>query len=208
MQALFRPILAALAAGLAAAWLSGCGTSGTPASQVAIPAEAVTDYVIGPGDSLQVFVWRNQDISVTVPVRPDGKISTPLVEDMVAVGKTPSQLARDIERSLSAYIRNPTVTVIVEDFVGTFGRQIRVVGEAAEPRALAYRENMTVLDVMIEVGGLTEFAAGNRAKIIRRAGNQEQEIRVRLQDLLRKGDIEANVRMLPGDVLIIPETRL
>src|SRR5690606_15779825 len=123
-----------------------------------------SEYLIGPGDVLQVFVWRNPEISVTVPVRPEGKISTPLVEDMMAAGKTPTRLARDIERVLSKYIKSPVVTVIVTDFVGTFGEQIRVVGQATNPRSRAYRSNMTLLDVMIEVGGLTEYAAGNRAK--------------------------------------------
>ena len=167
------------------------------------------DYIIGPGDNLEIFVWRNEDISVTVPVRPDGKISTPLVEGMHAAGRTPNQLARAIEVELKKYIKNPVVTVIVKEFVGTFGEQIRVVGQAAEPRALAYRENITLLDVMIEVGGLTEFAAGNRAKIIRKMGGGEyQEIKVRLEDLIQDGDISANTKMQPGDVLIIPESWL
>ncbi len=165
-------------------------------------------YLIGPGDNLQVFVWRNPEISVTVPVRPDGKISTPLVEDMAAVGKTPTQLARDVEKVLAKYIRTPVVTVIVTTFVGTFGEQIRVVGQAAQPRALAYRDRLTLLDVMIEVGGLGEFAAGNRAKLVRRTTGGEQTVyRVRLEDLLKKGDISANVPMRPGDIVIIPESR-
>jgi polysaccharide export outer membrane protein len=164
-----------------------------------------SEYLIGPGDVLQVFVWRNPEISVTVPVRPEGKISTPLVEDMMAAGKTPTRLARDIERVLSRYIKSPVVTVIVTDFVGTFGEQIRVVGQAANPQSLAYRSNMTLLDVMIEVGGLTEYAAGNRAKIIRKVGERETKIAARLEDLLQQGDIGANVKMMPGDILIIPE---
>jgi polysaccharide export outer membrane protein len=139
-------------------------------------------------------------------VRPDGRISTPLVEDMVAVGKTPTQLARDLEKALAKYIRTPLVTVIVTGFVGTFGEQIRVVGQAANPKALSYRQNMTLLDVMIEVGGLTENAAGNRAKLIRRAGSNETVLQVRLQDLI-EGDISKNVTMRPGDILIIPQTR-
>jgi polysaccharide export outer membrane protein len=164
--------------------------------------------LIGPGDSLQIFVWRNDDISVSVPVRPDGKISTPLIKDMRAEGKTPEQLARDIEDALSQYIKNPVVTVVVTGFVGTFGNQIRVLGQAVEPRALSYRENITLLDVMIEVGGLTEFAAGNRAKIIRKVNGEHSEIKVRIEDLIEDGDISANVRMQPGDVLIIPESWL
>lgn len=171
------------------------------------PGKATSEYRIGPGDHLQVFVWRNPEISVTVPVRPDGRISTPLVEDMVAVGKTPSQLSRDIERILSKYIRTPIVTVIVTDFVGTFSEQIRVIGQAQNPKALSYREKMTLLDVMIQVGGLAQFAAGNRAKLVRHEGGEQTVYRVRLQDLVEKGDISANMLMRPGDVLIIPEAR-
>lgn len=166
------------------------------------------DYIIGPGDSLEIFVWRNEEISVNVPVRPDGKISTPLVEGMQAAGKTPNQLARDIEAALVKYVKSPVVTVIVKEFVGIFGEQIRVVGQAAEPRALPYREDITLLDVMIEVGGLTEFAAGNRAKIIRRVDGEQLEIKVRIEDLIQDGDISANMLMHPGDVLIIPESWL
>lgn len=172
------------------------------------PAEAPINYLIGPGDQLQIFVWRNPEVSVSVPVRPDGKISTPLVEDMQAVGKSPSQLARDMETELAKFIKSPQVNVIVTQFVGTFGEQIRVVGKATEPQALSYRRNMTVLDVMIEVGGLAPGAAGNRAKIVRRTGGSEREINVRLNDLLNKGKISANMKVLPGDVLIIPESRL
>lgn len=174
---------------------------------VTAPAPRSSEYLIGPGDSLQVFVWRNPEISVTVPVRPDGKISTPLVEDMVAVGKTPTQLGRDIEKVLSKYVRTPIVTVIVTNFVGTFGAQIRVVGQAANPKALSYREKMTLLDVMIEVGGLAEFAAGNRATLVRRVNGTQKAFKVRLEDLVKKGDITANVAMQPGDILIIPEAR-
>lgn len=166
-------------------------------------------YLIGPGDALNIFVWRNEDISVSVPVRPDGKISTPLIKEMRAEGKTPEQLASDIEEALSKYIKSPLVTVIVTSFVGTFSEQIRVLGQAVEPRALAYRENISLLDVMIEVGGLTEFAAGNRAKIIRKTNNgQHIEIKVRLQDLIEDGNISANIFMRPGDILIIPESWL
>ncbi len=187
---------------------SACATSPAPkpAGSSTAPADAA-GYLIGPGDNLQVFVWRNQEISVTVPVRPDGKISTPLVEDMVAVGKTPTQLARDIEQILGKYIRTPVVTVIVTGFIGTFGEQIRVVGQAANPKALSYRERITLLDVMIEVGGLGQFAAGNRAKIVRRWGGQQTVIPVRLDDLVKRGDVSANVGMRPGDILVIPETR-
>jgi polysaccharide export outer membrane protein len=195
------------AAGLAVLMLAACSSGPTRVdSDRPSGGSATKEYLIGPGDTLQVFVWRNPEISVTVPVRPDGKISTPLVEDMAASGKTPSHLARDIEKELSRYIKSPVVTVIVTDFVGTFGEQIRVVGEATNPRALSYRSNMTLLDVMIEVGGLTEYAAGNGAKIIRRRGKETVRIPARLEDLMQDGDIEANVAMQPGDVLIIPES--
>lgn len=190
--------------------LSGCGSSGgTVVDDPAGADSAIADqYVIGPGDQLRVFVWEHPDVSETVPVRPDGRISTPLVEDMQAVGKTPNQLARDIETALSEFIRSPTVNIIVTGFVGTFDTQIRVVGEAALPQALAYRRNMTLLDVMIAVGGLTENASGNRAKIIRKRDGQTVEIKVRIHDLLNRGDISENVLMQPGDVLIIPESWL
>ena len=186
---------------------SGTASSATAQSQPAAdPSVDANEYRIGPGDVIKVFVWNNPEISSQVPVRPDGKISTPLVEDMVAVGKTSSELARDIELTLSEYIRSPTVNVIVEKFVGTFGDKIRVVGQAANPQAIAYRENMTILDVMIEVGGLGEFASGNRAKIIRKDGTSTREIKVRLHDLLNKGEIEHNVPVYPGDVVMIPES--
>ena len=165
-----------------------------------------SNYRIGPGDVLDIFVWRNPEISISVPVRPDGKISTPLVEDMVAVGKTPSELARDMEQVLATYIKSPSVNVIVTSFQGTFDEQIRVVGQAASPQSIPYREGMTLLDVVIAVGGLGEFAAGNRAKLVRRVDGRTQEYRVRLDDLLNKGKIEENILMQPGDVLIIPES--
>jgi polysaccharide export outer membrane protein len=161
--------------------------------------------LIGPGDSLQVFVWRQPELSVTVPVRPDGRISTPLVEDVVAVGKTPSQLAREIEGVLSEFVRAPEVNVIVQSFVGTPGAQVRVLGQAVRPSAVPYREGMTLLDVMIEVGGLTQFAAGNRARLIRNVDGRSEEIRVRLKDLVENGEIERNMPMRPGDVVIIPQ---
>ncbi len=163
------------------------------------------NYIIGPGDTVNVFVWRNPELSATVPVRPDGKITTPLVEDLQASGKTPTQLARDMEQALSKYIKNPIVTVIVTGFVGRYSEQVRVVGEAAKPQALPYKEGMTLLDVMIAVGGLTEYAAGNRARLVRIVDGKQQVYTVRLEDLVRRGDVSANVRILPGDVLIIPE---
>jgi polysaccharide biosynthesis/export protein len=163
-------------------------------------------YRIGPGDRLRVFVWGNPGLSDEVPVRPDGRISTPLLEDVVAANKTPAELAREIEQQLSAFVADPLVTVIVTDFVGPLTQQVRVVGEATEPQAIPFRDDMTMLDVMIEVGGLTEFAAGNRATLVRTADGQEEQYRVRLDDLVRDGDISANVAMRPGDVVIIPET--
>jgi polysaccharide biosynthesis/export protein len=172
----------------------------------ALPA-AQTDYIIAPGAILNVFVWQHPDLSTTVPVRPDGKISTPLIEDMQAAGKTPTQLARDMEEVLSRLIRQPTVNVIMQTASPSFQQQVRVVGQAANPQALAYSEGMTLLDVMIQVGGLSEFAAGNRAKLVRRTADGPVEINVRLNDLLNAGDMRQNVVIQPGDVVIIPEAR-
>jgi polysaccharide biosynthesis/export protein len=161
----------------------------------------------GPGDTLQVFVWRNPELSTTAAVRPDGKISTPLAEDIVAVGKTPSQLARDMEKALSNYVRSPTVNIIVTSAVSTFS-QVKVVGQVARPSAVAYREGMTVMDVVLAVGGLSEFAAGNRAKIVRSAADgKQEEIPVKLANLLNKGDMKQNVALKPGDVLVVPQSR-
>jgi polysaccharide export outer membrane protein len=176
--------------------------SSLPADVAARPLE----YEIGPGDSLQIFVWDHEDLSTTVEVRPDGKISTPLVEDLQAAGKTATGLARDIEGVLSEYVRSPVVTVIMQSFAGSAQQQVRVVGQAVEPRAIQYRQGMTVLDVVIAVGGLSEFAAGNKAKVVRKVEGRTVEIAVRLDDLLNDGRMEENVRMLPGDVLIIPES--
>ncbi len=172
------------------------------------PRDAATpdyNYVIGPLDTVNIIVWRNPELSLTVPVRPDGKISTPLVEDLPALGKDASQLARDVEEALSKYIREPVVTVIVTQFAGPYDQQIRVVGEAAKPQVLAYRQRMTLLDVMIAVGGLTDFADGNRASIFRTADGGKL-YNVRLRDLMRRGDISANVDVKPGDILIIPQS--
>jgi polysaccharide biosynthesis/export protein len=170
-------------------------------------ASGAQDYVIGPGDSLQVFVWRNDELSATVPVRPDGKISTPLVEDVVAVGRTPSQLARHIESILAEFIRTPKVNVIVATALSA-SSQVRVVGQAMNPRAIPYRDGLTILDVVIEAGGLGEFAAGNRAKLVRKkADGTHENIKVRLEDLLEDGDMSQNLAVQPGDVLIIPESR-
>lgn len=190
--------------------LSGCSGGPLPAGEAGILGGTSTidesTYRIGPGDTLEVFVWRNPEISITVRVRPDGMISTPLVEDMVAVGKTPTQLARDMEKVLAKYIKSPSVNIIVSGFLGAPGDMIRVVGQAQNPQAVPYREGMTVLDVMIAVGGLGEFAAGNRAKLVRKVDGRAVEYRVRLDDLLNKGEIEHNVEIKPGDILIIPES--
>lgn len=163
-------------------------------------------YRIGPTDTLNIFVWRNPDLSQTVTVRPDGKFSTALVKEHQASGKTPAELARELEKAISEYVRDPLVTVSVGTFVGEFSDQVRVLGEASKPTATTYRKNMTVLDLMIQVGGLTEYAAGNRAVLVRYAGGKEEEFKVRLDDLIRNGDISANVALQPGDVLIIPES--
>jgi polysaccharide export outer membrane protein len=184
--------------------VGGCGTVYPPLAE---PGRGVdTPYLIGPGDTLNVVVWRSPELSMVIPVRPDGKITTPLVEDLQASGKTATQIAREIEQVLSRYIQSPVVTVIVTSFAGPYSQQVRVVGEAAKPQALAYRENMTLLDVMIAVGGITDFAAGNRASILRTEGGKSQQFGVRLIDLVRGGDLSANVTMRPGDVLIIPQS--
>jgi polysaccharide export outer membrane protein len=190
-----------------ASW--SAGSQQTDAQELAPKSGATVarDYVIGPGDSLQIFVWRNEELSATVPVRPDGKISTPLVEDVVAVGKTPSQLARHIESILAEFIRTPKVNVIVATALSA-SSQVRVVGQAMNPMAIPYRDGLTILDVVIDAGGLGEFAAGNRAKLVRkRADGSHQNLKVRLEDLLEDGDMSQNLAVQPGDVLIIPESR-
>ena len=198
--------------GLAAAVLAGCSIVGGGEQLAAAPsspseaANASPDYLIGPLDQLEIFVWRADELSTNVTVRPDGRISTPLVEDMVAAGKTPSELARDLETSLRQYVKTPEVTVIVSNFSSTFDQQVRVLGEAQQPIALPFQAGMTVLDVMVAVGGLTEFAAGNKAVLIRGSGAERNSYRLRLDDLLRKGNISANVPVLPGDVILIPES--
>lgn len=184
---------------------AGCSK---PFSYPPAPKVAATPdykYLIGPGDSVNVIVWRNADLSFTAPVRPDGKISFPLVEDLPAIGKNPTALARDVEKALSKYIRDPVVTVVVTSFIGPYSEQIRVVGEASKPQALPYRQNMTLLDVMIAVGGITDFADGNNATLVRADASGNKLYNVRLKDLLRRGDITANVDVKPGDVLVIPQ---
>ena len=183
--------------------LASCATKYPPA-----PAAATSPdyrYVIGPLDTVNVIVWRNPELSMAVPVRPDGRISTPLVEDTPALGRNPTELARDLERALAKYIRDPVVTVIVTSFVGPSNEQIRIVGEAAKPQAVAFRQNMTLLDVIIVAGGLTDFADGNNAVLVR-GSEQNKQYNVRLGDLVRRGDISANVDVRPGDVLIIPQS--
>ena len=165
-----------------------------------------TDYVLGPGDMIQIFVWRNPDLSATVPVRPDGRISTPLVEDMVAVGKTPSQLARDVEKVLGEYVRTPQVNVIVTQPASTFS-QVKVVGQVLHPQVMPYRNGLTVLDAILASGGLGQFAAGNRSKLVRTVDGKQIEIKLKLANLLNDGDMKQNVPLQPGDVLIIPESR-
>jgi polysaccharide export outer membrane protein len=185
--------------------LAQAGGKGDPASAPAVAA-ASADYIIGPGDTIRVFVLRNPELGADVPVRPDGKITTPLVQDMVAVGKTPSELSRDIEKVLGEYIRSPQVSLIVLQPASTYS-QVRVVGQAVSPRAIPFRSGMTVLDVIISVGGLSEFAAGNRARLVRTAKNGTVErLKVRLEDLISKGDMSQNLQMEPGDVLVIPES--
>ncbi len=185
--------------------ISACAGSSTlypPA-----PAAAATpayNYLVGPGDTLNISVWRNPELSLSVPVRPDGKVSTPLVDELVAQGKTTIEIARDIEKALSKLVRDPVVTVIVTNFVGPYSEQIRVVGEAMKPQALPYKQKMTVLDVMIAVGGLTDFADGNAASITR-TSEGDKRYSVRLKDLLKRGDTSANVEMKPGDILTIPQ---
>lgn len=183
--------------------LAACGTPNYPAA----PASAASSdyrYLIGPLDTVNIVVWRNPELSVVVPVRPDGRISTPLVEDLPALGRSPAELARDIEKALSKYTRDPVVTVVVASFNGAASEQIRIVGEAAKPQAIAYRQGMTLLDVMIQVGGLTDFADGNSAVLVRGKESGKQ-YSVRLKDLLKRGDISANVDVRPGDILIVPQ---
>jgi len=198
---------------VAALVVSGCGgnvaTSSLPPAPFVSPAEGPgPDYIIGPTDSLNIFVWRNPELSTTVTVRPDGRITVPLIDDLAATGQTPTQLARSIEDKLKTYIQNPVVSVIVSGFQGPFAQQVRIVGEASEPKSLPYRANMTLLDAMIAVGGLTEYASGDRARLVRYnpEGNTQKEYRLRIESLIKDGDTSANVRLAPGDVIIIPES--
>lgn len=196
-------VAAWLAAALVSAGtLSGCG--GLPPAPAKAPV-AEHQYVIGPLDTINITVWRNPELSVTAQVRPDGRISMPLVEDLPALGKTPSELAHDIQKALEKYVREPIVSVGVKGFEGPYTEQIRVIGEAAKPQVIPYRQNMTLLDVMIQVGGLTDYADGNGAVLVRGAEKGKQ-YRVRIKDLIKRGDISADVQVMPGDVIIIPQS--
>ncbi len=201
-----RRLTASVVALAAVAGLAGCAGPG-PAFPPAPTAAATNDYsyIVGAGDNLNIVVWRNPELSMSVPVRPDGKISAPLVDELVVQGKTSVQIAREVEAVLGKYVRDPIVTVMVTGFVGPYSEQIRVVGEAAKPQFLPYKQKMTLLDVMIAVGGLTDFADGNAATILRTADNGKQ-YSVRLKDLIKRGDVSANVEMRPGDILIIPQS--
>jgi len=197
-----RVALLASFAGLLVACASNTG------KYPAAPSAAATQgysYIVGPGDNLNIIVWRNPELSMSVPVRPDCKFSTPLIDELTAQGKNSVEISREIEKQLGKYVRDPVVTVVVTSFVGPYDQQIRVVGEAAKPQVLAYKQQMTLLDVMIAVGGLTDFAAGNEATILRKADGDKQ-YSVRLKDLIKRGDISANVEMKPGDILIIPQS--
>ncbi|MEO8724435.1 MAG: XrtA/PEP-CTERM system exopolysaccharide export protein [Sphingobium sp.] len=201
------------AAIISALLLSSCATSGggqqlPPASFVSTAEGPGEEYIIGPLDELTIFVWRNPELGTKVQVRPDGRITTPLITDLPAVGKTPAKLAEDIKVQLSQFIEKPLVSVIVNNFSGTFSQQIRIVGATEKPASIPYRANMTLLDAMISVGGLSEFAAGNRARLVRydKVSGKQHEYNVRLNDLIKKGDTKANVLLAPGDVLIIPES--
>ena len=196
--------LACLALALSALALGGCATRAPMVVDNSVVP--LHDYLIGPGDNVNIVVWRNPEVSTSVPVRPDGKITTTLVEDLEASGKTSTQLARDIEKALEKFIQQPVVTVVVTGFVGMYSEQIRVIGQAARPQALPYRRDMSLMDVLIAVGGVTEFASGNNASIIRKVDGKLQKMPVRLNDLIKEGDISANLSMRPGDVLVIPES--
>jgi polysaccharide export outer membrane protein len=194
-------IVAIVAIGVSAC--SGLGK--LPTAKMTNIKGATTEYRIGSDDSLQIFIWRNPELSTSVSVRPDGRITIPLIEDLPATGKTPTELARDIEKKLATYIQDPIVTVIMQGFVGPFQDRVRIVGEAARPQALPYRSTMTLLDVMIQVGGITDFAAGNRATVTRLVKGKQRSYRLLLDDLLRDGNMSANVKIRPGDLIVIPE---
>lgn len=192
---------------LATLALASCANSNLPMAPASVPANAAqsANYVIGPGDTLNVFVWHNSDLTRQIPVRPDGKISMPLMGDVVAAGKTPDDLSKEMQAKLQPYVKDPLVTVIPVNFVGMFTHQIRVVGEAVQPKEIPYRASMTALDVMIAVGGLTKYADGDHAVLVRPMGGAQKQYRVHLDSLVRDGDVSQNVEMQPGDILIIPQ---
>ena len=197
-------MLFSIASLLAAGCSSGPGLPSASSGELT-KAGPSNEYQIGPGDQLSIFVWRNPELSTTVPVRPDGRVSIPLVEDVVAVGKTPAALGREFEDRLRHYVKDPIVTILPSSFVGPFTQQVRVIGEAASPKVIPYRSGLTVLDVMIAVGGLTRYAAGDRSQIVRVVDGSEKSYRVHLTSLVRDGDVSENVYMAPGDILIIPQ---
>jgi polysaccharide export outer membrane protein len=200
-----RHVLLMVAVSIAGLLTAGCSSLGNYPPAPTSVASQEHRYKIGPLDVLNIQVWRNAELSATVTVRPDGRISAPLVEDLVAAGRSPADLSRDIEKALSKFIRDPVVTILVSGFQGTYPEQIRIVGEASRPQAVAYRQDMTILDVMIQVGGLTDFADGNGAVLVRGSEGGKQ-YRVRLKDLLKRGDISANVSVMPGDIVIVPQS--
>ncbi|MDR1708549.1 MAG: polysaccharide export protein [Candidatus Accumulibacter sp.] len=201
----FGAVIGRVVLGLLVAAILGCATGNNAPPAPSSAASESYNYLIGPGDTVDIVVWRNPELSMSVPVRPDGKIAAPLVEDLPAMGKDATTLARDIERELGKYIRDPVVTVVVKQFVGPYSEQIRVVGEAGKPQTLPYKQKMTLLDVMIAVGGLTDFADGNATTLLRTVEGDKQ-YSVRVADLIKRGDVSANVDMMPGDVLIIPRS--
>jgi len=202
----FGRLFAIVAQGLMLVSIAGCSSYGEAPHLELEAARAHPAYLIGPGDALQVFVWGNPDLSATVPVRPDGQITLPLVPNMPAAGRTSLEVAKAVEGELKKYVKDPIVSVMITGFKGTYAQQVRVVGEAAKPQALQYNDGMTVMDVMIQVGGMTQFAAGNRAILVRNENGQEAKYQVRIADLMNDGDLSANVAMLPGDILVIPQS--
>ena len=203
LRFVFGRAWAQMAAAATIVLVSLCGFA---VAQPAAPPSDTSKYIIGPGDTLQISVWHNPELSTTAPVRPDGRISTPLVTDVVAAGRTSEELGHDIETRLKKYVSDPLVTVIVSSFVGPYNQQVRIVGEATTPKALPYLAHMTVLDAMISVGGLTPYASGNRAKLVRRVNGKEVETTLRISDLLKSGDLSANAELQPGDIIIIPQS--
>jgi len=201
----FGRMRAHVAAAIVFAFAGFCGLASSAVAQPAQPAD-VSKYVIGPGDNLQISVWHNPELSTSVPVRPDGRISTPLVTDVVAAGRTSEELGHDLEARLKKFVADPIVTVMITSFVGPYSQQVRIVGEASTPKSLNYSANMTALDAMIAVGGLTPYASGNRAKLVRKVNGKEVSTTLRLSDLLKSGDLTANAELQPGDIIIIPQS--